>query len=241
MIISAEIELLVRTLAAVDALFWPMREADWRARVGGALYTAQRDFFNRGGVRVPIGGSAAQRKRGERLVNRLEEAGYLIVSRQRQSRFLALTDHAEDKLRVMLGHPGLASSFAAAWTLEGRGFVPEIAFNGGRGWGDGCSQELLRVELLMLPSLLRGYVESNSTTRGHVCYRWLASPPTGWPEVTGDHSKVHPELVDLYWRAANLARADVIDGYRQTYEIGHLPLACVDPSTVTLSRPKHAS
>lgn len=215
------LRLLVRVLAATDAVFWPVRRAEWEHPRPAAIYAARQSF--RRGVIVSSPGTAAERKSAERLTDALIQAGLLKARRRGRGRFLRLMDAAEDRLRQRCGLPGLWLSYETVRRIR-ESWTPETELNDGRGWGDGRSRELAFVELLMLPSLVRGYAESCSTIRGHVYYRRMADPPE-WPEPTEELPEPSEELGALYHQEAAAARERILAADAGALEIGLLPRA----------------
>src|SRR5690606_12009516 len=82
-------------------------------------------------------------------------------------------------------------------------WIPEIAFTGGVGWGDGRKDELKRIQTRHRPAMVAGLVESNVLTTGGLCYRLLpgkARPetPEGFGEI--EPPEPDPEAIELYNR-----------------------------------------
>lgn len=221
---SPGLRLLVRVMAAGDAVFRPMRRAEWEHPRPAAIRSAQDAFRRAGGVIVSAPGTAAERKSAERLADSLIHAGYLKARRRGRGRFLRLGDEAEDCVRQLCGLPGLWLCFETVRLYVREEWTPEVAINDGRGWGDGHSQELAFVELLMLPALVRGVAVSGSDLQGHVYYRRVADVPT-WPTPTEDREPL-PELARYYGEEAAAARERVVMADVGSLELGELPLPC---------------
>lgn len=221
---KSDLQLLVCVLAATDAIWLPLRAAEWQHPRPGCVYAAQQAFRQNRGVLAPFPGTAAERKSGERLVDAMIQSGYLQARRRGRGRFLRLVDTAEDRLRQMCGLPGLWLSFETVRRHVRNDWTPEIALNSNRGWGDGRSQELAFVELLLLPALARGLAESGSNVRGHVYYRRVGDPPA-WPEPAEDIEPV-PELARLYSDELRAARERILAADVGSLEIGLLPIPC---------------
>jgi hypothetical protein len=115
-------------------------------------------------------------------------------------------------------------SYETVRRYVGPTWTPETALNDGRGWGDGYSQELVFVEELMLPALIRGIVVSGSTIYGHTFYRLVANVPD-WPEPVED---IEPdvELARLYHEEVKAARERILATSVGSLEIGEVPLPC---------------
>lgn len=215
--------LLVRVLGRQDAVWLPIRCSEWEHPRPAAIYHAQQAYRRNGGITIVIGGSSAERKSGERSIDRLLAAGYLKARQRKRGRLLWLADVAEDRVRQLCGLPGLWLSFETARRFN-QDWVRETAFNDGKGWGDGRSQELNFVEALMLPCLIRGIVHASSTIHGHVLYQRLkASPP--WPVPTED---VEPDetLTRYYYEERSTERQRIVTNPETSpTELGFVPLS----------------
>jgi len=220
---SAARTLLVRTLAATDAVWWPIRQSEWVHPRPAAVYFARKAYRDNRGVIVAAPGTDAARKAAERQTDAMIQAGYLKARRRARGRYLRLTDEAEDRVRQLCGLPGLWLSFEAVRRHVRLDWTPETALNNGRGWGDGHSQELAFVELLMLPSLARGVVVSASTVRGHVFYRRTADVPD-WPPPPAEGIEPEIELARLYHEETKAVRERILATDVGSLEIGELPL-----------------
>ena len=220
---SPGLRLLVRVLAATDAAFWPIRKAEWEHPRPAAVMVARDSIRRNCGVVVPSPGTDAERKAGERLADSLVRAGCLKARRRNRGRFLRLTDEAEDRVRQLCGLPGLWLAFETVRRVR-ETWTPEVIISDGHGWGDGRSRELVFVELLMLPALVRGVVLSGSDVQGHVYYRRVQGVPS-WPLPT-EELEPSPELAGHYHQEAAAARERILSTDVGSLEIGELPLPC---------------
>src|SRR6185295_5571847 len=148
------------------------------------------------GIRPVAGGRTEnERKVNQRAIEELAVAGLVTVFRARGLKMtgVSLTDAGEVGMRRFLCLPGMYSAYVAAnrlseLTLETRkagtagAWVPEMMLYRG-----GLSRVRTAAVLagMLLPALIRGYVESGSSTPGHVAYRitaagrsWLQQTPT---------------------------------------------------------------
>lgn len=221
------LRLLVRVLATLDAAFWPVRRGEWEHPRPASVYAARQSLWRYGGVLVPAPGTEAERKASERRVDALIHAGHLKARRRGRGRFLRLTEATEDRLRQRCGLPGLWLSYETVRRCVRKTWTPETDLNDGCGWGDGRSRELAFVELLLLPALARGYVESGSTICGQVYYRRTADPPA-WPEPAEEllEEVPDPDAAALYHQEAAAARERLLTTDVGALEIGLLPLPC---------------
>jgi DNA-binding transcriptional ArsR family regulator len=216
--------LLVRVLAESDAVWLPIRQSEWEHSRPAAIYFAREAFRANRGVIVAAPGSDAERKAAERAITALVQAGYLKARHRARGRYLRLTDEAEDRLRQLCGLPGLWLAYEAVRRHVGPTWTPEIALNGGRGWGDGHGRELVFVELLLLPALIRGIVVAGSDVYGRVYYRRIADAPS-WSEPVED---IEPDfaLAALYHEETKAARQRILATDVGSLELGELPLPC---------------
>jgi hypothetical protein len=214
--------LLVRVLAATDAAWLPIRQAEWDSGPA-AIFAARKAYRANRGVIVTIPGSDAARKAGEREITALVQAGHLKARHRARGRFLRLTDEAEDRLRQLCALPGLWLAFETVRRHVGPTWTPETALNDGRGWGDGHSQELAFIEELMLPALIRGIVVSGSTVHGNVYYKLQVASIPSWEEPVED-VEPDPELARLYYDEVKAARERILAADVGSLEIGELPL-----------------
>ena len=221
---SPGLRLLVRVLAATDAAFWPIRKAEWEHPRPAAVMVARDSIRRNCGVVVPSPGTDAERKASERLADSLIRAGCLKARRRGRGRFLRLTDDAEDRVRQLCGLPGLWLSFETVRRYVRETWTPEVIINDGHGWGDGRSRELVFVELLMLPALVRGVAASGADVQGHVYYRRVKDVPS-WPLPTEELAPL-PTLAELYHQEAAAARERILAADVGSLEIGELPLPC---------------
>jgi hypothetical protein len=221
-----DLALLVRVMAATDAVWLPLRSYEWKHPCPAAIYTAQQSYRKHQGVIVPMPGTALARKRAELAIDRLIQAGHLTAQRRGRGRYLRLTDETEDQLRKCCGLPGLWLSFETVRRLPAGQLTPEIDLNDGRGWGDGHENELRFVEYLMLPVLIRGFAKTESTIRGHVWYGRAAEPPADWPESVMDTWDTDSGLRRLYVEELKATRKRLAEADVGNLEIGFLPLPC---------------
>jgi hypothetical protein len=146
--------LLVRILAAQDAVWLPMRRSEIPFRRN--IESARKAWRGYQGVMTPcdlfelIGPSV----RGDVI---LTQGG----------RYVRLTDQGEDRARALCALPSRAESFDAVRKLVGEDWVDENDLGADRRF----------VEMLMLPALQRGFVEAKCGNDGQVFYRRVGDPP----------------------------------------------------------------
>lgn len=99
---------LVQVLARTDALFYPLRFVSDQSPL--ASVAAARGEFSKAGVRLNAGGTAAERKAGERDAVRWVRAGAVTAKVFNQARFVRLTSSADAILRQVVGVPTVGQS-----------------------------------------------------------------------------------------------------------------------------------
>lgn len=166
--------LLLRILAATDALWLPVRT--WPEAM---THWQLRQRFLSHGWALDAASEGANRAEQSRRLRALAGAGHLSIRYQQRTPLVRLSDATEDRLRATIGHAG---SILGGWlTCErvaevGGEWVPEWKL---AGWdaarparsGDDVTRELVLVEDLALPALIRGWLESNASARRRVAYR----------------------------------------------------------------------
>jgi hypothetical protein len=234
---------LIRTLAATDALFIPIRH--WTR-----FHSPNRDhglkLLSVHGVPLRIGGDDQTRKSGERTLAETAEQGYITITRRGRDKYpyLKLSFLGEARARALAKLPGrddgrrILTEIAAKTdrkpqTLD-RLWCDEVDLNGGRGWGLDATREdragLVDVEERYFPAANLGWLVTGSTGHGHARYRVTAA---GWSELdtpstppdVGELPAHDPEARELYYseqetRLAELAKTEP----KRTSEIGTLPL-----------------
>ncbi len=196
---------VITALSQVDALFEPIR--DWRADFWVATHHLRANYSRHG-----LGYRGSGLKESERALRSLAK-----------SRLIARRRGANKTVAIVL----LEAGFREGWRLTGVGqdqaivvlteaarlrpagqWVPETAFNEGRGWGDGDhSAELKNIQRFHTPALSLRWLESQADFYGRVGYRVT---PRGLEVLRKDASEgeheelpaVEPEreAVDLYLR-----------------------------------------
>ena len=198
---------LIILLAEIDALWAPIR-GEWPSPGPNAILERREDFSKLG---LPIprgGGDAADRKRFEREIDRLEKSGRVIFHRTNGRRtHYRLSDMADWQLRRQAtgsDYPEMHTAMIALQALEdagytNRGMVSEWGLAiapGDDGLSDEAKMAALRVEDILLAALTRGLVRSWSSGYGANVYhlsdegreflKHPAEPEVDWPEYCGE-------------------------------------------------------
>ena len=233
--------ILVQVLADTDAVWIPSRT--WNRPRPANVYFARRAFA-KGGVPWESGGATeADRKAAQRALEALAESGAVQVRRPHRVKTLAvrLADDAEAATRRLVGLPGMYSGWLSAWEVARRSKRPGEASLMTDVWvlereligdrpPDEYRREAVLVEDMMLPALVRNYVDSCSDGNGRVSY---ALTPAGWAwldagreppadDLDGEPDRDAAELYYSRLRAA-LGRLDTA-APPDPKEIGGIPL-----------------
>lgn len=241
---------LVDILAKVDAVYRPVRH--WGGNTARNVYFARVAYEQEGGIGMRSSGglTEASRKSNQRGLETIAEEGLVELCRPGDRTKLLgvrLTDRGEAETRALCGLPSLAVAMVALRQLAsfGReGWVSEEMMAGRPCWGHpDATHELLAVESMLAPAILRKWVDGNSDAKGRVFYRLapagvaiLASTMDD-VEATADHedtafSRRARAFYDRRRTAALLALAS--GEPRNANEIGAIPLPDGCPDGVTL-------
>lgn len=217
--------ILLGLLAATDAVFIPDRDPLSRKR--HTVLWERRKYFRQRGLPwssefVDGATDEAIRKRVQREIDRLKSARFVHAYRPQGSKTvgLRLTEAGDQYTRALAGLPTLVSSLALLPRLRelaqsdsarpwlGRTWVPETVLTGVE-WGDNERRHVyVELEEQLLPAMVRGWVISNCSLRGHGWYSLVnSSPPTSIPAKAPDQSvaardgyyrQIHDEISALY-------------------------------------------
>lgn len=165
---------LIDVLARTDAIFRPMRKADWVPPAPSNLWEARRRFSS-AGVLWRVGGGGANRLAGERELVGLQEMSLLVLCGKAKRSGVRLSETAEIGVRALCGLPldaHAALCRVVLLTEEREGLCSElwIAELDEYADTDDCRNALWETMLLVLPALVRGWVASNSDVQGAVYY-----------------------------------------------------------------------
>lgn len=235
-------ELLIRLLAETDAAFCPMRL--WSRPIPSVIYERRRDFHAFGLPWRSGGSDEPERRRLSRTLQALVDARLAVAHRPRglKTLFSRLTDGGDETARRLARLPGIDAAVASLgalvalqdhpWSAAGDGgcaAIPETLLTGCDYGADGVKEALLTVEVMALPALCRGWIESNSDLAGHVYY---------WPTERGLAALSSPPSIELVRRRPSKHGAALYDSElvrarealfasepRTPREIGYLPLS----------------
>lgn len=230
--------ILVRLVGEQDAIFWPSRDPDqpwWPHR-----WILFWGYHKRGLPWRSRGRSAAAMKQSERSLKILTDAKLAKVLRPRTKSLNFILTETGDAIGRALANcndpdDGLSTVTTLYELCPKPDWIPEIALNNNRGWGDDHSSELASIAFLALPALVAGWVECNSDSQRHVYYHLTESGfdiATGKvePNIIGDLPEPLEDGFDMYTEATNRAYDELHAMTDRTSEIGEIPLPVSMPS-----------
>jgi len=215
-------EMLVSILATVDAISLPPRAEDHTPAAGSNIYAARRTYPSDGVPWTSGATTEADRKKGRRILEKLEADGMVSASSSRQAISVMLTAAGEAFARSLVGLPGIADAHTAASAVLhwcGDGWVSETILVANRpnasygslgpneGWLLAANDEIL------LPALCRQYVRANSDLHGRV-YHQVTETGLDWvlagePELPSDLPEADPAAMGLYLSVRDSRREEL--------------------------------
>jgi len=177
-------QILVAILAATDAVFLPDRSPISSPR--HQVICERRKYFPTHGVpwaseKAGPGLDEAGRKQAQRALEGLVAHGLVHTVQPKLAKTLGvkLTEVGDRELRAKVGLPSFDEAISAleqiaicetACEFVGLRWVPETALTDAQ-WGDDeRRQEFVKLEDRLLPALVRGFVRSNCSVKGHCWY-----------------------------------------------------------------------
>jgi len=226
---------LVEVLAAVDAIWRPLREVDWSRPTPTVIYEHRVRFASRG---LPWPGSGlgeVGRKSTQRTLEGLASIGLVTLHGREKRSSVRLTDRGDIFARALIGLANVDAghrSLVEVIRLH-REMVREIWLAGLSDYADtdDCRDALAVVQEDLMPALCRGWVKSNSDCHGRVWYSATAlgrkvarlpEPilPVGLPEMDEDALDLYCVATAAYRTRLRHAKPDC------SSEIGFLPESC---------------
>jgi DNA-binding PadR family transcriptional regulator len=246
--LTLEGQLLLEILGWSDALFWPT--SDLRAPWQPHVTVAKRKYPLQG---VPWrstarGDNKLEQARG-RALRRLQQHKLVQIIRARgkatRISHVKLTDAGEQEAGRLLNDDRAYSAQlfceeARRLTEGQRLWIPEIAFNEGKGWPDASGAEFDHDEMAVIArtaasALMRGLVVAECSGRGRIYYSLTdegmkCPPPAPEPEF---HDEDDRELWAIYEAAFDDALTEwhAKEGYSQ--DIGSIGILDVGLAEVT--------
>lgn len=188
---TAEMEILVKLLAATDATWVPIRR--FLPHRASSTWQARQRFLSAGVPHAHAGSDDAGHKTSERQLKSLASDGLVVVRGQTRALSAKLTDEGEALARSTVG----IHSLWDAWNAVGRvaeltrppqpnrprrarplltdTWISEERLTGEKWGSDGSERAFLILESRLLPGLIRGWVESNADIHGRVYYKLTAA------------------------------------------------------------------
>jgi hypothetical protein len=225
---------LIEILAMTDGIFKPMRQADWTPPVPAVIYEHRTRFESDGVPWASGDSSVAGRKRTQRQLEGLAEAGLVTICKQKRRSGVKLTDRGDIIARALAGIPNIDAGHSSLCEIlkYQDGKVCELLLAGLKRYDetDATTHEVWIVQRMMLPALWRGWVESNSDVYGHVQYRTTdlgraiakRKEPTLPPDLPAKDNEVNEIYTESTLSYRDQLRAATPE---QTREIGYIPLS----------------
>jgi len=165
---------LVRILAATDAIWKPMRQADWGQPTPTVLYEHRKQFTSKGLPWHSGNPTEAGRKAEQRILEGLASAELVTLHGRERRAAVRLTEQGDILARALVGLGNVDAghcSLCEVLRLQNP-IASELWLAGLDNYAatDDCRRELVIVQDLMLPALWRGWVESNSDCFGRAYY-----------------------------------------------------------------------
>lgn len=230
---------LIRILASTDAVFRPMRSADWTAPGPCNLWEA-RQRFPTAGVAWTQGGQGRMAV-GRKLTD-LATAGMVRLCGAGKGRGVRLTQHGDACARALCGLPNDAHkglNQVALLTEEREGLCSELWLAGLNNYTDDCQESLWETTLFVLPALVCRWVLSRSDVHGRVYFQ----PTSAGLNAASRPTSIMPGGLPAYSDEANAAYYEATLAARgrlrtakpsNPSEIGQCPL----PASLNLQRPR---
>ncbi|MFZ5831470.1 MAG: hypothetical protein ACOY3P_15405 [Planctomycetota bacterium] len=181
-------ELLIEILARSDALWLPLRAADWAGRGCSQVLNERRAQFFAQGIGWRHGGDQNARQAHASLLAEASAAGLLRTYGNERRSAVKLTDMGDRVARGLAGCPGIAEAVEvmrriAELELEPHGrsgglhqpcvredWVANTSITLANYDTDEAARAVMVVEDRLLPAMTRGWVESASDTAGAAFY-----------------------------------------------------------------------
>ena len=214
--------LIISLLAALDALFTPIR--DWSNGPRVAAIVHRRDQYARRGLPVTGGGNTpGQRKQQERNLDTIEATGLVTFTRRQGRRATwKLTEPADWRLRALCACSDWPETLLCLLAINAHeqsprleqpySAVPEVWLTGKDYGAPAAADRFKHVEDLLAPALCRAWAIASSDEAGRVGYtvtdegRAVLSDPRppaiDWPEW-------NPEASEVYSLALTQARREL--------------------------------
>jgi hypothetical protein len=229
---------LVQILAATDAVWKPMRQADWATPTPTLLYEYRKRFASAGVPWHSGDPTEAGRKSNQRTLEGLASAGLVTLHGRERRAAVRLTEKGDILARALAGLGNVDAGHRSLYeVLELHDKMASelwLARLDDYADTDDCRVELLIVQRLIAPALWRGWVESGSDCHGRV---WYWATDQGREVAKLPAPTLPDDLPSMDEAAAGVYDAEVI-AYRQrlryakpdnSSELGFIPLSASIP------------
>ena len=232
---------LIEILATTDAIWRPLRRADWAPPTPAVLYERRHRFGKVGVPWTTGGGNEGRRKAQQRGVVDLAAVGLLVLCGDSRRSGVRLTEAAEAGFRALCGLPNLDESHAmlrkvislSAKSDDGQSLCREFWLWGANNYSGSAAdaKKAWEVSLILAAALLREWVESRSDCHGRSCY----TATDAGRKAAKLSCPTLPEGLPAYSDEANAAYYEATLAARQRLrtatpsnpaEIGECPLSC---------------
>jgi len=225
---------LVRILALTDAVWKPMRRADWVMPTPTVLYEHRKRFASKGLPWHSADPTEAGRKAQQRTLEDLASLGLVTLHGRERRAAVRLTERADILARALAGLDNIdAGHFSLCEVLRLHDtMASELWLAGLDNYADtdDCRRELVIVQDSMLPALWRGWLEAGADGHGGV---WYWAPDRGREGAKLPAPTLPANLPPIDEEAGTLYDAEVIHAReRLRYakpdcpgELGFIPLS----------------
>lgn len=235
--------ILVRILAATDAVWKPMRQADWATPTPTVLYEYRKRFSSAGVPWHSGDATEAGRKANQRTLEGLASAGLVTLHGRERRAAVRLSEKGDILARALAGlgnvdagHCSLCEVLGLHDKMASELWLARLDNYANT---DDCRRELVIVQQLMAPALWRDWVESGSDCHGRVWYwatkqgREVAKLPE--PTLPADLPPMDKDAADLY-DAEEIAYRDRLRHAKPDHsnELGFIPLSASIPLRPTV-------
>ena len=238
MLTKSQTSTLTEILVLSDGLWLPFRCFPENGRAATAI-RERRSGFMRNGVPYAVTGSVAERKAGERELQRMASDGLITIFRRRKRVGVALTTRGDDVARTLvagytasesLNLLALVEKVRSTYTNQIKNHYVLEADLFGRSYDAISSPSLVAMENISLALLCRRWLESASDGRGAVGYRVTESgrlAMAAGKSKTGSLPKFDATLADEYDRLFLDSLVERNDWEGESNHV-HIPLGCGD-------------
>ena len=236
--------LLVTILADVDVIHTPRRFHNLSLDAWVLLDERQRAYAEHGVPWASGGTSERDRKTQQRNLEALAEQGFVVAHRSAgRTVGIRLTPKGDQHARALANLPDMVEAFPhlrrmvrlqqkgfdAEWSDRFQGWLPETLLTGCE-WGAPASREPFgKLQAEVLPVIIRGWLRTNSSVKGHLWYYptaagIAASRDDTHGTVPNDVPEPLPPAREIYGQRYNQTKSNLCNASHVDGEIGPIPL-----------------